>query len=98
MSTEKYIRHAEAKEDAERLSRNLKRDVEAVHENCDCDYDKNCGKCGSKGYYYELRYVFCRHLVTDSDEECETNDCRWAEYKSFCKADEEREGMEAIAS
>ena len=93
MNTETYSKHSEAREDAQRLSRTLNRDVEAVHEDC-CNHDETCGRCGSQGYVYVLRYAFCNHLVTDSDEECISNDCQWREYAAFVKRDNEREAME----
>lgn len=53
--TDTYVIYSEAKEEAERLSRVLQRDIEAARTDCDCDYDRMCGKCGGEGTYYELR-------------------------------------------
>lgn len=78
------IIYSEAKEEAGRLSRMLKRDVEVAPVTCTCDYSKDCGTCGGEGLYYELRYSFCNHVVHDSnDDECDANDCVHREYKSF---------------
>lgn len=97
MSTETYINFSEARKDAERLSRTLNRDVEAVHEDCDCDHDNSCAKCGGQNYFYVLRYAFCNHLVQDGpDLECEESDCQWNEYKTMVKRDNEREAMEVV--
>jgi hypothetical protein len=87
------ISFGEAKEEAERLSRMLKRDVEVAPVTCDCDYSDACGKCGGEGLYYELRFAFCNHVVQDSNnDECEASDCQWREYQAFCCAGRERRG------
>ena len=79
----------QAQEDARRLTKVTGRNVEVATVNCDCDYHKNCGKCGGEGLYYELRYAFCSHEVQDGpDITCEENDCAHREYKAFCKRTE----------
>jgi len=84
--------YSEAKEEAERLSRMLKRDVEPAPVNCDCDYFKGCYVCAGSGTYYELRYAFCDHIVHDgNDDECDEADCEHREYLAFCKREEELE-------
>lgn len=71
------INYSEAKEEAERLSRMLKRNVEVKAFDCDCDYHKNCGTCAGSGTYYQLVYAFCDHLLSDDDrdEQCYENYC-----------------------
>lgn len=67
----------EAKEEAQRLSRVLRRSVEVAPVNHDCDYSKNCGVCAGEGIFYELRFGFCDHAVGDAEEtECIENFCR----------------------
>lgn len=83
------VNYSEAKQEAERLSRTLSRDVEVVPVNC-CNTTTSCGKCDN-GLYYELRFVSCQHPVTDSDELCEKSDCAWREYQAFCKRTSESE-------
>jgi hypothetical protein len=88
------INYADAKEESERLSRMLKRDVEVAPVTCGCDYFQGCYACAGSGIYHELRYVFCDHVVEDSnDDECDANDCVHREYLAFCK----REELEQVA-
>jgi len=85
------VSYSEAKQEADRLSRMLSRDVEPAPVNCSCDYSKACGKCGGEGLFYELRYASCNHVVQDSDEECESGDCAHKEYLSFVQREAELE-------
>lgn len=86
------LNYADAREEAERLSRMLKRDVEVKSDMC-CDFDESCGTCGGQGYVYVLVYSSCGHLVPDGpDVECEENDC---EHKSYL-ADVEREELAEV--
>jgi hypothetical protein len=86
--------YSEAKDEADRLSRMLKRDVEVAAVNCDCDYSKGCYACAGSGRYFELRFGFCNHVVQDSNnDECDEADCVHLEYLAFCK----REELEAVA-
>lgn len=78
--------YSEAKEEADRLSRVTRRNVEVTSINCDCDYSKRCGKCAGEGVYYELVYGFCDHAVKDDDRdefECRESDCAEREGASF---------------
>lgn len=87
-----FINYSEAKQEAERLSRVLHRDVEVKIINCDCDYDKTCGVCGGQGYVYGPRFAFCEHAVQEGpDLECLENDCEHKEYLAFCKRSSETE-------
>lgn len=66
----------EAHEEARRLSKVLKRGIDANAINCPCDYSKACYVCAGSGTYYELVYSFCQHSVGDGDGlECDANDC-----------------------
>lgn len=86
------INYGEARDEAERLSRTLKRDVEVKSEMC-CDFDKSCGTCGGQGYVYALVYS-CGHVVSDGpDEECRLGDCEWREYQASV---EREEALEAV--
>jgi hypothetical protein len=82
------MNYSQAKEEADRLSRMLKRDVEPAPLNCDCDYWPACPNCEGGGTKYELRYAFCNHLVTDSDEECQIGDCVHREYLATVQREE----------
>ena len=71
------INFLEAREEATRLSKMLKREVEVKAFDCDCDYSRNCGVCAGQGTHYELVYRSCDHLVNDdNDDECDQNFCR----------------------
>lgn len=71
------VNYSEAREEAERLSRNLRRSVEVAPVNCTCDYSKLCLLCAGSGLYYQLVFTFCGHLVGDGEEdECWANHCR----------------------
>ena len=71
------VNYSEAREEAEHLSRVLRRDVEVAPVNCDCDFSELCMRCAGSGIYYELRFGFCNHLVGDATEdECDLNYCR----------------------
>lgn len=84
-----FTNYAEARDESERLSRMLKRDVEIKPDNCACDYDKNCGTCFGQGIVYELIYSSCGHVVPDGrDEECEAADCEWREYVAGIEREE----------
>lgn len=73
----------EAKDEADRLSRVLKRNVEVAHVSCPCDYSKDCYCCAGSGTYYELRYAFCNHVVQEGDDlECAANDCESREREA----------------
>jgi hypothetical protein len=68
--------HAEAKEEAERLSRMIGRSIEVDAEQCACDHWPACSKCLGSGTEYMLRYGFCDHVVQDGpDLECEETMC-----------------------
>lgn len=83
-----FINYGEAKDEAERLSRMLKRDVEVKPDMC-CDFDKSCGTCGGQGYVYVLVYGSCNHIVPDGpDVECEEQDCRHKEYAASVEREE----------
>lgn len=87
------VNYSEARDEAERLSRMLKRDVDVKPEMC-CDFDKSCGSCGGQGYVYALVYSSCGHVVPDGDdEECEAGDCV---HKSYL-ADVDREERLEVA-
>jgi hypothetical protein len=78
--------YSEAREDARRLTKALKRDVEVATVRC-CEYDPSCS-CGGEGVTHELRYTFCQHVVQDDPREesdCRDNDCEHKEYKAFCE-------------
>jgi hypothetical protein len=70
--------YCEAREEAERLKKVTGRAIEVESIDCDCDYHRNCGKCGASGTYYELLYSFCNHRVEDDDrdEQCAELGCR----------------------
>lgn len=83
----------EAREDARRLTKITKRDVEAKPVTCDCDYSKNCFYCGGEGTYYEPVYSSCGHVVQDGDDiACIEGDC---EHKSYLASIEREEQLEA---
>lgn len=66
----------EARDEARRLTKVTGRDVEAVTVACDCDYSKACYLCAGSGTFYEPRFAFCNHLVSDGDDvQCDANDC-----------------------
>lgn len=52
--TDTYFHYHEAKDEAERLSRVLGQNMQAIPVTCDCDFHRMCGKCGGEGRYYEV--------------------------------------------
>lgn len=87
------LNYSEAREEADRLSRTLRRNVEVKTDMC-CDFDKSCGTCGGQGYVYVLIYGFCEHLVPDGrDLECEEADCAEREYAAAVMREEELEAV-----
>jgi hypothetical protein len=89
------MNYSQAKEEADRLSRMLKRDIEPAPVNCQCDYFEGCYLCAGSGTYYELRFAFCNHIVADGpDVECSENDCEHREYVAFVQR--EKEELEAV--
>lgn len=90
------INFNEAKEDARRLTKVTKREVEVKPVSCDCDYDKSCGRCAGDGTYFQLVYGSCDHVVQDGpDETCESQDCA---HKEYLKSIEREEQLEVINS
>lgn len=86
------INYSEARDEAERLSRTLKRDVEVKSEMC-CDFYKSCGTCGGQGYVYALVYS-CGHVIPDGpDTECELADCAHKSYLASIEREEQLEVM-----
>lgn len=66
----------EARDEARRLSKALKRHVEAKAVDCDCDFSPACYQCAASGTYYKLVYSFCQHSVQDADDlECDQAEC-----------------------
>lgn len=65
----------EALEEARRLSKVRRRDVEAKAIDCDCDYSPACFYCGGSGTYYVPVFAFCDHIVSDTDDLCDEDDC-----------------------
>lgn len=72
-----YItKYSEAKDEADRLSRTLKRTIKAKAVDCDCDYSRDCFICGGSGTWYDLVFASCSHSVGDGEMvECDANDC-----------------------
>lgn len=79
-----YItKYSEAKDEADRLSRALKRTVEAKAVDCDCDYSAACFICGGSGTWYDLVFTSCAHSVGDGEMvECDESDCARKERKA----------------
>jgi hypothetical protein len=87
-----FTNYSDAKQEAERLSRTLKRDIEVVPVTCECDYFEGCYLCAGSGTWYQLVYSSCGHVVPDGpDEECLEADCQHKEYLEFCRREEELE-------
>lgn len=86
--------YSEATAEAQRLSRVLKRDVEAKPIDCSCDYTAGCFYCAGSGTYYELVFAFCEHVVQDGDDEaCIESDC---EHNEYLAAIEREEALEVV--
>lgn len=86
------INYSEARDEAERLSRTLKRDVEVKSEMC-CDFDKSCGTCGGQGYVYALVYS-CGHVVSDGQNVvCDESDCVHSGYLASVEREEQLEAV-----
>jgi hypothetical protein len=86
------MNYPQAREESERLSRMLNRDVEPAPVTCNCDYFQGCYLCQGSGLYYQLVYAFCGHTVQDGDDlECQEADCKHKEYLASVQKEEELE-------
>lgn len=84
-----FINYSEAKSEADRLSRMLKRDVEPAPVKCECGYFEGCYLCAGSGTYCKLEFAFCGHAVEDdNDDACEEADCVHREYLASVQREE----------
>lgn len=67
----------EAKQEAQRLTKLVGRDIDFRTIDCNCDFSRFCDDCGGSGTYYEFFYTFCDHKVEEDDRngECYDNFC-----------------------
>lgn len=76
------VNYSEMREEAERLSQTLRRNVEVDCVSCPCDYSKLCYLCGGEGRYFRLVFGSCNHSVEDLDS-CAENNCLERERDSL---------------
>lgn len=54
MDMDTYINYGEAMEESERLKRVTGKHFVVVRDDCDCDYERTCGRCAGEGCYYVI--------------------------------------------
>jgi hypothetical protein len=106
------LSRTEANNEAEFLTKQSGRLIRAAFVGCECEYDRDCGKCYGEGGYYQMVYSFCNHVVQESEdsESCVNDFCiereqvagqyidpfAVKEFKSLSESNSEAEELEAV--